>query len=588
MAKTIDITLRSGFDRTGVREASAAIDSFNSKLMQSDKWLLQVNAELSEEIKRRASVVAVDLMEKADKTCNHTVLSAKQIEAAWRDAMTKTKPPDDAGNGFSKLGEIAKGVARGVGGAWRSLFAMVAQGGVWGAASMGLTKTISWIWSSIVDMTNEAQEKMAKSAERLERSISKSTDSVAASFDNVAKSIDKNISRMTVAENKSKELAKAEIELARQMAIAHGMDPAKADMAAKDLSERVDFDTEERRVKYEIKQRNAMATMAEQSAVQQERILRSSKAKRDKLRKEYNDMEHDYVMDIVRSANAAALPSGGLSPEDMAAVMNEAKEDFYNDENAKKARENIEKMEKAVERAEAKIAEYKEKADDAKNAAKVLGEDLKVIGMKREARELEIQNEIDAKAKAAAEERAKADAKTAEERQKAEIAAAQAAAKERERLDREAHQKRMADLRAEIDVQNKAKSQQSAIAAAAQSEFERAFAMYRDPERAAQEIGEEKARAEDLDRFHKDARRYGGQWRIDELSALMSAGDTQGVQSRLQEWRKNGRFDASTEALVRASAAEQTRTTAEDELRKISANTAGLAAKLDELLAMKE
>lgn len=177
--------------------------------------------------------------------------------------------------------------------------------------------------------------------------------------------------------------------------------------------------------------------------------------------------------------------------------------------------------------------------------------------------------------------------KTAEERQKAEIAAAQAAAKERERLDREAHQKRMADLRAEIDVQNKAKSQQSAIAAAAQSEFERAFAMYRDPERAAQEIGEEKSRAEDLDRLHKDARRYGGQWRIDELSALMSAGDTQGVQSRLQEWRKNGRFDASTEALVRASAAEKTRTTAEDELRKISANTAGLAAKLDELLAVK-
>ena len=207
------------------------------------------------------------------------------------------------------------------------------------------------------------------------------------------------------------------------------------------------------------------------------------------------------------------------------------------------------------------------------------------------AKKQEVKNELTVEQAFAAEkQKLEADAakKTAEERQKAEIAAAQAAAKERERLDREAHQKRMADLRAEIDVQNKAKSAQSAIAAAAQSEFERAFAMYRDPERAAQEIGEEKARSADLDRLHKDARRYGGQWRIDELSALMSAGDTQGVQSRLQEWRKNGRFDASTEALVRASAAEKTRTTAEDELRKISANTADLAAKLEELLAMKE
>ncbi|MBR0057303.1 MAG: hypothetical protein IJP66_08235, partial [Kiritimatiellae bacterium] len=204
-----------------------------------------------------------------------------------------------------------------------------------------------------------------------------------------------------------------------------------------------------------------------------------------------------------------------------------------------------------------------------------------VLEKELEAQELKAANEKAAKEADAAK-------KTAEERQKAEIAAAQAAAKERERLDRELHQKRMADLRAEIDVQNKAKASQSAIVAAAQSEFERAFAMYRDPERAAQEIGEEKARSADLDRLHKDARRYGGQWRIDELSTLMSAGDTQGVQSRLEEWRKNGRFDASTEAMVRASAAEKTRTTAEDELRKISANTAGLAAKLDELLAMKE
>ena len=112
--------------------------------------------------------------------------------------------------------------------------------------------------------------------------------------------------------------------------------------------------------------------------------------------------------------------------------------------------------------------------------------------------------------------------------------------------------------------------------------------MYRDPTRAASEIAEERDRAADLKQLHRDASRYGGKWRIDELSALMSAGDSAGVQSRLEDWRKSRSFSPEVEAMVRASAAERTRTTVEDELRKIETNTSGLAQKLDELLKMKE
>ena len=39
--------------------------------------------------------------------------------------------------------------------------------------------------------------------------------------------------------------------------------------------------------------------------------------------------------------------------------------------------------------------------------------------------------------------------------------------------------------------------------------------------------------------------------------------------------------------MVRASAAENAKTTVEDELRKIETNTAGLASKLEELISMK-
>ena len=67
----------------------------------------------------------------------------------------------------------------------------------------------------------------------------------------------------------------------------------------------------------------------------------------------------------------------------------------------------------------------------------------------------------------------------------------------------------------------------------------------------------------------------------------MAAGDTQGQASTLEEWRKSSRFTPEVEAMVRAAAADKTRTTAEDELRQINANTKGLSQKLDELLKMK-
>ena len=177
--------------------------------------------------------------------------------------------------------------------------------------------------------------------------------------------------------------------------------------------------------------------------------------------------------------------------------------------------------------------------------------------------------------------------KAAEQRAAAEKNAAQEAAKEREKLDREAHQKRMADLRAEIAASKEAASPLQATAAAAKTEFERAFAMYRDPERARAEIAEERDRSDDLKRLHKDASRYGGKWRIDELSQLMAAGDSAGVQARLEDWRKSKSFSPEVEAMVRASAAEKTQTTAEDELRKIEGNTRNLSEKLDQLLTMK-
>lgn len=178
--------------------------------------------------------------------------------------------------------------------------------------------------------------------------------------------------------------------------------------------------------------------------------------------------------------------------------------------------------------------------------------------------------------------------KAAAEREKEELAVAKKLAAERERLEAELHKKRMADLKAEIDAQKAAATPLQKTIDAAKTEFDRAFAMYRDPEQAAAQIAEERDYTADLKQLHKDASRYGGKWRIDQLSQLMAAGDTQGVQARLEDWRRSKSFTPEVEAMVRASAAEQTKTTAEDELRKLNDKTAELTNKMDQLAQTRD
>lgn len=182
-------------------------------------------------------------------------------------------------------------------------------------------------------------------------------------------------------------------------------------------------------------------------------------------------------------------------------------------------------------------------------------------------------------------------AKSAEEEAKKEAEAAAKAAEAKHKADEKAEAERHAaavrNLQDEIKLKETAAGNAESVASAAQSEFDRAFAMYRDPEQAAAQIAEERDYAADYKRLQKDAARYGGKWRIDELASLMAAGDTRGQAAKLEEWRKSKSFTPEVESMVRAAAADQTRTTAEDELRQINANTRDLADKLDSLLQVK-
>jgi hypothetical protein len=176
---------------------------------------------------------------------------------------------------------------------------------------------------------------------------------------------------------------------------------------------------------------------------------------------------------------------------------------------------------------------FGEKMLNAKNAIQESADAEQNLLDRMSALNLKEEAKIKNKEAQSVEEQKKAEVKRIADVKAAELKAAAEAAKERERLDREAHKKRMDDIRAEIAAATGKGNILKATAANAQNEFDRAFAMYRDPTHAASVINEEKDYRNDLNRLHRDASRYGGKWRIDELSRLMAAGDSQGVSDTL-------------------------------------------------------
>ena len=564
----------------------AKVRAMNTELARMAMAVGRKNDDLRQATMRAAREY-YGLADAADTCASRSVLSAKQIEEAWRKAMSR--PAENAERGLKKFEIAAKGALKGIGGAFSSVFEMFLQGGIWGAAAEAVTRVFSWAWNKIKEDAEKAAKRAARAfAEGLD-GIRASAEAVEKAFESSVSGIDKSISRFDAMTNSVKELTKAEIELAKQRAIANGMDAASANAAAEDLSAQVDFEAEELRLRNVIalEQKRVDAAKAAEAATAEE-VRKATEAKAA-AEAEYQKKREEAAEKAAREERFAVTPFTSGAPvteEDIARAKARGAEKFDESDAGAAAREKVRKAQdvldgiKTDEKARAAAEEARARIKSAETA-------LDALSMRREAREFAAQNELAAKEDEARKALEAKDAAAAAKRSEAERKAAQDAARERERLDRELHQRRMADLRAEIAEQSKAAAPLRAAAAAARGEFARAFAMFRDPKRAADEIGEEKAYAADLDRLHAEAGRYGGKWRIDELARLMAAGDADGQTAALAEWRKSARFSPQVEAMVRASAAERAKTTAEDELRKIEANTAGLAEKLDELIGMK-
>ena len=557
----------------------AAIRQVNTELAKMAMDVGRKNGDL-----RQATMLAAreyyNLGDASEKAATRAVLSAKQIEEAWRKAMTK--PTDEASKGFGRLTEAARGAMKGIGGTFGQLGEMFLQGGIWGAMAAAATKAFTLIW----DHFAKESERSAKRAERaFNESISSIKDGAAEidkAFDSAMSGIDKAISRFDAMSNSVRELTKAEIELAKQHAIANGMDAASANAAAADLSAQVDFEAEKRRLQNLIAMEQKRVDAAKDAEAKTAEEVKKATEQKAAAEAEYQKKREEYIKKNARESITTGTTVYGsvqtvnLSEQEKEEERRKAALDFDESGEAAKLREKVRKAKDALdgiktdEKALAAAEEARAKIEQAQTS-------LDVLATKREARELAVQNEIadkieaDHKAqvekdKAAADKRAEEEKKAAEKAaaERARLDAQEAARRERERQAELAarirdHQKLLAAERAE---ESKTRSSVSA----AESKLQQAWGWYRDKDSMAAQLAEEKADAQARKQFEKDFER---------------------LRYRRRDWRTAENLSVDDEAVRRVALAREEKEAAERHLAEIEKNTANLAEKLDELLQVK-
>ena len=495
-----------------------------------------------------------------------------------------SKPTEYAARGFGKLGEVANGVASGIGGAFGKVAGMFLQGGIWGAAAAAVTKAFTWAWEKI----QEGAERAARRTERLfKESLSAIKDGAAdveKAFDRAMSVIDRSISRFDAMTNSVRELTKAEIELARQTAIANGMSKADADAAASDLTAQVDFEAEENRLKNIIALEQKRVDAAKDAEAKTAEEVARATAKKEAAESEYQKKREEYVR---RNAKTTRLMPGGmgggfqvvsLSAGEIAANMARAAADFEESDEAAKAREKIREVQdvlngiKTNEKTIAAAESARAKIENAQTA-------LEALSVRREARELEVQNEIAAKVEEdtkkweeaetrAAEKIAAEQTRLAEQAEAERMRLAQERYREEQRMERELAAQRISDLRSELAESQKAQGEAQTRQSAAHGSLSTAWGWYRDQSKMQAVIDEQKAQAAAEVQWQKDFDR---------------------LKSFRRDWRTAdfGSLSAADEAVRQVAFAKEEKAAADRAVLETAENTRNLAEKLDELLHMK-
>ena len=465
---------------------------------------------------------------------------------AWPALLMVNKAMGEGQGPAAKLGQSLMGIAG-------MFMAFGPAGAIIGGAQAGIDALVGHFKKKADEMVDRAKKMAAKTAEALAFTKDQQLGVYRGRTEYAAERAD---SRTKAAEYAAKK--EAESAAARQRAESAGASvemQRMKNLAAQDIAAASDADKERVRAAWNYKIAEKEAEIKERSAEQAKADENAALAAAEQKLAitERNIKELD--AEAVRAANKAQQIQDAFGETDKAYAK-----EFQDVADAAMARSKAEH----------------DSARAQKDALEIMRKDIKANDDEREASRLESARSV-----------AEAEMSYIQAEENREKEYVRQIAEQRRQEEERLHKQRLENLKAESDKQKQMENGLKSVAAAAQSEFDRAFAAYRDPDKAFSQIAEDRDYAADLKRLHRDARRYGGKWRIDELARLMAVGDTQGVSDTLEGWRKSSRFSPEIEAMVRASAAEKTKTTVEDELRKIESNTADLAAKLDELISMK-
>ena len=640
MAREIKISIKSGFDPSGISDASHALDKMAHDLEKTNKWLMECNAELSSAIHRHAQGVAVDYAAAADKAAKamgsgyrslggflndvkrESREAAEKVQAlrekiqaaakAAHEAKAEKKMRgfgDGADSSVGKVGKLSDAInqlTQGTGLLGKVLSSVFA-GSLWTAGAAAIRAAFNLIKSQYDKIKEELENYRKQNLQTIE-SVTKSLEEYKIEIEEVANAerdaAEKGLNAKQREIDLTNRLTKATTELARQKRIAAGedektvndeADAQNASSAAKSARDKSDakINASYRRID--------IATDERDRALDELEKLRQAK---DNLAEdwEFDDPEQQKAQRKLRRTMTDKIEQARRIAEKAdLRIVDEEK----NLENEKKNRAALD-ME--LEAADIKRKKELDDRDAVENFANYdnyskSGSSLPFDDWKKEQKKKK--DEEEKKTKEAYADFLKssgidrnADAKNissndsifkefkkrqsmskelAEKEAAAREAAAKKAAETQKKLDAEAAAARERQAQKELD--QKIKNHQKLLAAENKAEGDARTAQSKAESKLQQAWG-----------WYRDKDSMRAQLEEEKADAAAQKQfekDFAKLKSKRRDWRTAENLSVDDEAVRRVGLAREEKAAADKHLAEIEKNTADLAKKLDELLQVK-
>lgn len=508
-------------------------------------------------------------------------MSANEIRLRLSSVFDPTGS-NAAKKSMSEIGKAVTILGNGIGGAMSKVGSIAKDlltGGIWSAGA----QIVTFFWNSFISPAARAERALERAKKKSEEFLAANAAHLRAlrdTYNATVSQIDDTLRRRNAEIDSVKDLTKAEIELARQRRIAAGADETTANAAAAELLGEVDREAATQTAENNLKAAQEKLAAAESAETARREELERLEGSRADLASEMARMSREvYDSTYKRARHVGRTPyffvGGGLTyvgqtSEKEASERARAARDRFEERNGEylQKAEELKKLDGQLEEARRMSAEATKAVEDSRGRLEVVERAADALKVKQEADILKTENErakrIDEEMERQRDEMARlTEIKEAETARQIEFEK-----RERERMERELAQKRIAELRDELSIRHKEESEAQNRQSAAQGSLSTAWGWYRDKSRMQAVIDERKAQSAAEVQWKKDF-------------------------ERLKTWRRDwrtaefGSLFAADEAVRQVAFAKEEKAAADRAVIETAENTRDLAEKLDELIAAK-